>query len=130
MMKRAQNTEWVDHCAANYVPHFDIDLDSTICLGIDGVGTVAAYEPMPCTPVGAKPEGGYVKGVGWLRGCDRNGFSVVLSNRGPGWICLSWSGRLSRDALWGRLGRVVLRRDHNSLALDCDPGCWCRCCDG
>ena len=75
VMKRAQNTEWVDHCAANYVPHFDIDLDSTICLGIDGVGTVAAYEPVPCTPVGAKPEGGYVKGVGWLRGCDRNGWT-------------------------------------------------------
>ena len=75
-MKRAQGgIEWVDHCAANYIPHFDIDHDSTACLGIDGVGTVRSYKPVPCTPIGLKPEGGYVEGVGWLRGCDRLGWT-------------------------------------------------------
>jgi hypothetical protein len=91
-MRRAQGgIEWVDHCAANRNPHFDIDQvihaaysppshfplhqDSTVCLGIDGVGTVAGYKPVSCAPIGVKPDGTHVAGVGWLHGCDRNGWT-------------------------------------------------------
>jgi hypothetical protein len=49
--------------------------DSTVCLGIDGVGTVAGYRPVSCAPIGLRPDGTHVEGVGWLHGCDRNGWT-------------------------------------------------------